>query len=154
MSQSSTCTRIKNREGKSMEKRRNLLMIVWSIQGYNICSYSAKSQCQSPLISQCRWTMTWSILRKQRRTFVQVNYLTWFQLSMHFVCWGQNNQELKTAAVKTWQNITREEAQHLTMTSDSHLLILQTKYCNQVLEVIIEFMIMVVIFKKWLNVVY
>ncbi len=46
--------------------------------------------------SQCRWTMTQSILQKQPKSFLkgkkwtvcngQVNHLTWIRLSMHFTC--------------------------------------------------------------------
>lgn len=83
--------------------------------------------------SQCRWTLTWSILQKQPKTFLR-------QRSGMF-CNGQvissdlnptehaflllkpklrakhpkHKQEVQTAAVKGWQSITREETQHLMM---------------------------------------
>ena len=49
----------------------------------------------------------------------------------------KNKQELKTAAVKAWQSITREETQHLVygfQTSGSHWL---QRICNQVLKLTI-----------------
>ena len=63
--------------------------------------------------SQCRWTMTRSILRKQPKSFLrqrsgmlcngQVNYLTWIQLSMHFTCWRQIWRENAPRTSRNWR---------------------------------------------------
>ncbi len=89
--------------------------------------------------SQCRWTMTQSILQKQPKSFWrersgllcngQVNHLTLnpIEHAFHLLktklkgkC-PKNKQELKTVAVEAWQSITRDETQHLVMSMRSRL---------------------------------
>ncbi len=104
--------------------------------------------------SQCRWTMTQSILQKQPKSFWrersgllcngQVNHLTWIRLSMHFTCWRQNWREnaprtsrnWRRFAVEAWQSITRDETQRLVMSMRSRLqAVIDCKgFANQVLK--------------------
>ncbi len=107
---------------------------------YYLLIFSQMLQNSLDGASQCRWTMTQSILQKQPKSFWrersgllcngQVNHLTWIRLSMHFTCWRQNwrenapknKQELKTVAVvEAWQSITRDETQRLVMSMRSRL---------------------------------
>ncbi len=65
--------------------------------------------------SQCRWTMTQSILQKQPKSFWrersgllcngQVNHLTWIRLSMHFTCWRQNWRENAPRTSRNWRRL-------------------------------------------------
>ncbi len=106
---------------------------------YYLLIFSQMLQNSLDGASQCRWTMTQSILQKQPKSFWrersgllcngQVNHLTWIRLSMHFTCWRhklkgkcpKNKQELKTVAVEAWQSITRDETQRLVMSMRSRL---------------------------------
>lgn len=69
---------------------------------------------------------------------------------MHFACWRQNSlqnlQDVKTAAVKVWQSITRKGDQHLVM------LMLQTSFshspqgiCNKTLKWTIQFRVIFIV---------
>ncbi len=70
---------------------------------YYLLIFSQMLQNSLDGASQCRWTMTQSILQKQPKSFWrersellcngQVNHLTWIRLSMHFTCWRQNWRE-------------------------------------------------------------
>ncbi len=105
---------------------------------YYLLIFSQMLQNSLDGASQCRWTMTQSILQKQPKSFWrersgllcngQVNHLTWIRLSMHFTCWRQNWRENAprtsrnwTVAVEAWQSITRDETQRLVMSMRSRL---------------------------------
>ncbi len=72
--------------------------------------------------SQCRWTMTQSILQKQPKSFWrersgllcngQVNHLTWIRLSMHFTCWRQNWRKMPQEQAGTEDGCSRGLAEH------------------------------------------
>ena len=89
--------------------------------------------------SQCRWTMIRSILQKQPKSFFKSNkwnVIQWpsqspdltpiehafplLKTKLKGKC-PKNKQELKTVAVEAWQNITRDETQHLVMSMTSRL---------------------------------
>ncbi len=105
---------------------------------YYLLIFSQMLQNSLDGASQCRWTMTQSILQKQPKSFWrersgllcngQVNHLTWIRLSMHSLAEDKlkgkcpkNKQELKTVAVEAWQSITRDETQRLVMSMRSRL---------------------------------
>ncbi len=106
---------------------------------YYLLIFSQMLQNSLDGASQCRWTMTQSILQKATKEFLkgrsgllcngQVNHLTWIRLSMHFTCWRQNwrenapknKQEMKTVAVELRQSITMDETQCLVMSMRSRL---------------------------------
>ncbi len=88
----------------------------WSVSGNIIC-YIFSQMLQNSLdgASQCRWTMTQSILQKQPKSFWrersellcngQVNHLTWIRLSMHFTCWRQNWRENAPRTSRNWRRL-------------------------------------------------
>ncbi len=106
---------------------------------YYLLIFSQMLQNSLDGASQCRWTMTQSILQKQPKSFWrersgllcngQVNHLTWirFEHAFHLLKtklkgkYPKNKQELKTVAVEAWQSITRDETQHLVMSMRSRL---------------------------------
>ncbi len=126
----------------------------WSVSGNIICSYFSQ-MLQNSLdgASQCRWTMTQSILQKQPKSFwrersgllckaSQSPDLNPIEHAFHLLktklkgkC-PKNKQELKTVAVEAWQSITRDETKRLVdvyafQTSGCNWL---QRICNQVLK--------------------
>ncbi len=82
---------------------------------YYLLIFSQMLQNSLDGASQCRWTMTQSILQKQPKSFWrersgllcngQVNHLTWIRLSMHFTCWRQNWRENAPRTSRNWRRL-------------------------------------------------
>ncbi len=82
---------------------------------YYLLIFSQMLQNSLDGTSQCRWTMTQSILQKQPKSFWrersgllcngQVNHLTWIRLSMHFTCWRQNWRENAPRTSRNWRRL-------------------------------------------------
>ncbi len=89
---------------------------------YYLLIFSQMLQNSLDGASQCRWTMTQSILQKQPKSFWrersgllcngQVNHLTWIRLSMHFTCWRQNWRENAQEQAGTEDGCSRGLAEH------------------------------------------
>ncbi len=89
---------------------------------YYLLIFSQMLQNSLDGASQCRWTMTQSILQKQPKSFWreisgllcngQVNHLTWIRLSMHFTCWRQNWRENAPRTSRTEDGCSRGLAEH------------------------------------------
>ncbi len=104
---------------------------------YYLLIFSQMLQNSLDGASQCRWTMTQSILQKQPKSFWRERSgLLWpsqspdlnpIEHAFHLLktklkgkC-PKNKQELKTVAVEAWQSITRDETQRLVMSMRSRL---------------------------------
>ncbi len=106
---------------------------------YYLLIFSQMLQNSLDGASQCRWTMTQSILQKQPKSFWREKKWTVMQWpsqspdlnpiehAFHLLktklkgkC-PKNKQELKTVAVEAWQSITRDETQRLVMSMRSRL---------------------------------
>ncbi len=89
---------------------------------YYLLIFSQMLQNSLDGASQCRWTMTQSILQKQPKSFWrersgllcngQVNHLTWIRLSMHFTCWRLNWREMPQEQAGTEDGCSRGLAEH------------------------------------------
>ncbi len=106
---------------------------------YYLLIFSQMLQNSLDGASQCRWTMTQSILQKQPKSFWRERKWTVMQwpsqspdlnpiehafyllkTKLKGKC-PKNKQELKTVAVEAWQSITRDETQRLVMSMRSRL---------------------------------
>ena len=83
---------------------------------YYLLRFSQMLQNSLDGASQCRWTMTRSILQKQPKTLRQrsgmfcndqVNHLIWIQLSMHFLCWRQNWRQNAPRTSRNWRQLEK-----------------------------------------------
>ncbi len=95
----------------------------WSVSGNIICSYSAK-MLQNSLdgASQCRWTMTQSILQKQPKSFWrersgllcngQVNHLTWIQWACISLAEDKTEGKMPQEQAGTEDSCSRGLAEH------------------------------------------
>ncbi len=105
---------------------------------YYLLIFSQMLQNSLDGASQCRWTMTQSILQKQPRVFegkevdcyAMAKSITWPESDWACISLAEdklkgkcpkNKQELKTVAVEAWQSITRDETQRLVMSMRSRL---------------------------------
>ncbi len=89
---------------------------------YYLLIFSQMLQNSLDGASQCRWTMTQSILQKQPKSFWrersgllcngQVNHLTWIRLSMHFTCWRQTEGKMPQEQAGTEDGCSRGLAEH------------------------------------------
>ncbi len=71
--------------------------------------------------SQCRWTMTQSILQSQSPDLNPIEHaFHLLKTQLKGKC-PKNKQELKTVAVEAWQSITGDETQRLVMSMRSRL---------------------------------
>ncbi len=99
---------------------------------YYLLIFSQMLQNSLDGASQCRWTMTQSILQKGKKWTVmqwpsQSPDLNPIEHAFHLLktklkgkC-PKNKQELKTVAAEAWQSITRDETQRLVMSMRSRL---------------------------------
>lgn len=65
--------------------------------------------------SRCRWTITWSVLRKQPGSFLrqrsgmlhydQVSHLSWIWWTMNSICWGQYSGENAPRTCRNWRQL-------------------------------------------------
>ncbi len=106
---------------------------------YYLLIFSQMLQNSLDGASQCRWTMTQSILQKATKEFLKGKKWTVMQWpsqspdlnpiehAFHLLKTKlkgnapRNKQELKTVAVEAWQSITRDETQRLVMSMRSRL---------------------------------
>ncbi len=89
---------------------------------YYLLIFSQMLQNSLDGASQCRWTMTQSILQKQPKSFWrersgllcngQVNHLTWIRLSMHFTCWDKTEGKMPQEQAGTEDGCSRGLAEH------------------------------------------